>query len=120
MHHGRTQLTGEIGVLAEGFLAAAPAGIAEDIDVRRPEGEALVLAAATGREGGVVLGARFVGDRIGDATDEVAVPRGAETDHLRKYRGAAVATDAVAGFIPPIIGGHPESFDGRAVVQAAG
>ena len=72
---------------------------------------------AAGGEGRVVLRAGFVCNRVSDAADQVAIPRGSQTDHLRKHRGAVVATDTMAGFVPPIVRGHSESLDGRAVVE---
>ena len=50
------------GILAVGLLAAAPARVAEDVDVGRPVGQAEVLPRLSLRSGLVVLGARLVGD----------------------------------------------------------
>ena len=41
-NEGNAQARSQIGILAVGFLAAAPARIAKNIDVRRPDGEAAV------------------------------------------------------------------------------
>ena len=110
-HHGGAEFAGEIRVLAKRLLAAAPARVAKDIDVGRPEGEALILAAVAGGDGGVVLGAGLVGDHAGNALHERAIPRRAKPDDLRKHRGATVAPDAVAGFAPPVVGGHAQTLD---------
>ncbi len=75
------------------------------------------MPAAAGGESGVMLGASFVGDGVGDALDEGAVPRGAEADDLGEDGGAAIATDAVAGFVPPIVGGDAETRDGVVLVE---
>ena len=116
-HHGGAEFAGQERILAEGFLAAPPARITEDIDVGRPEREALVLAAPAGRDRGMVLGAGLVGDDAGDPLDERAVPGGAEPDHLREDGGAAVAADPVAGLAPPVVGRHAEAFDRAALME---
>jgi hypothetical protein len=57
---GNSQSGGQERVFAVGFLAAAPAGIAKDVDVGRPEGESIedsVVALALRL---VVLGAASV------------------------------------------------------------
>ena len=41
----------EVRIFAVGLLAAAPARIAEDVDVRRPEGQALIAAALAPAQG---------------------------------------------------------------------
>ena len=53
---------GEEGVFAVGLLAAAPAGVSEDVDVGGPDGEAEVDAVDVVSDGLVVLGAGFGGD----------------------------------------------------------
>ena len=74
-HEGDAHARGQVRVLAVGFLAAAPARVAEDVDVRRPEGQALVAAALALRRELVVLGARFVADGAGDRDPSAARPR---------------------------------------------
>ena len=54
-------------VFAVGLLAAAPARVAEDVDVRRPERQATKDAALAAPQELMVLGAPFVADRRGDA-----------------------------------------------------
>ncbi len=58
---------GEERIFAEGLHAAAPARIAKDIDVRRPEGEAGEAAAIVVAKGLVVLGAALDRDDRRDA-----------------------------------------------------
>jgi|NGEPerStandDraft_6_1074524.scaffolds.fasta_scaffold07494_3 hypothetical protein len=64
-----------------------------------------------------MLGARFVGDGAGDAPDQCAVPGGAEPDDLRKDGRATAATNAMTGLAPPIVGGHPQTFDGTVLME---
>ena len=53
-------------VFAVGFVAAAPAGIAENVHVGRPEGEPFVNIPVTLGGIGVVLSPAFGGDDYGD------------------------------------------------------
>src|SRR5580698_10025651 len=48
---------GEEGIFAVGLLAAAPARIAEDVDVGRPDGEAVVAVVIVVADGVVIFGA---------------------------------------------------------------
>jgi hypothetical protein len=55
-------------VFAPGFLAAAPARIAEDVDVGRPDGQPAILRRRRRRARLLqVLGAELGGDGVGDA-----------------------------------------------------
>ena len=88
---------GEKGIFAVRFLAAAPARIAEYVDVRCPEGQAgppfgiaVVLAGVV-----VVFGASFNANDSSFLTHQFRIPRGSHTDRLRKYSCCAVVGDAV-------------------------
>src|SRR5690606_11630788 len=75
----------EVRVLAVRLLAPAPARIAEDVDVRRPERDTLILARFAGAAQSIMeLGASLVGDHAGDLPDQVDVPCRAEAGRLRK------------------------------------
>src|SRR5208282_6898363 len=105
---------GEERVLAVGFLAAAPARVTEDVDVRRPEREAVITRAVpvVFADVVIVLGAGLGGDDIGGLVQERRVPGGGHADGLRENRGVAGARDAVQTFVPIIIGGNAEPRDG--------
>ncbi len=109
---GDAEAAGEEGILAVGLLAAAPARIAEDVDVRRPEGEPLVNAALALADEFVVLGASLVADHRGDAANKRFIPGGPEPDGLGKDRGDAGPGDPVQGLVPPVAGGDAEAGDG--------
>ncbi len=66
-HEGNTETAGEEGIFAVSFLATAPARISEDVDIRRPEGEAEVAAGVVMKKGVVVFGPCLGGYRVGDA-----------------------------------------------------
>src|SRR5271154_4432044 len=59
---GDTETGGEEGVLAVGLLASAPAWIAEDVDVRRPDGEAVVDGVDVVADGFVIFRSGLGGD----------------------------------------------------------
>ena len=50
---------GKVRIFAVGFLAASPARVAEDVDIRRPEVEPFHDVAASGFDRLIMLGARF-------------------------------------------------------------
>src|SRR5438045_3214123 len=60
-HEGNGHPTCQKRILTIGFLAAAPARISEDVDVRRPEIQAIMLAIS------IVLGARLGRNNISNA-----------------------------------------------------
>src|SRR6185437_7246515 len=105
---GDGQAAGEEGVLAVGLLAAAPARVAEDVDVGCPEGEAEELLVLIVADSFVVLGASFGGDDLGFAMDKWSVPRGGHADDLREIRSSARDRDAVVALVPPEICGYAE------------
>jgi len=109
---GYTEAAGEEGIFTVGFLAASPARIAKDVDVGRPEGEAVVAAGIVVGDGVVKFGAGFGGNGVGYAVEEVGVPSSSEADGLRENGGGAGTGDAVEAFVPPVVGGDVEAGDG--------
>ena len=107
---------GEKRIFTVGLLAAAPARVAKDIDVRSPEGEAEEHLMVVFAHGLVVLGARFGGDGFAHAMHEAGVPGGCHADDLRKVGGVAGKSDAVQTFVPPIVFGNAEARDSRGVI----
>ena len=116
-HHRHAELARQVRVLAKRLLSAAPSRVAEYVDIGRPEGEALVLSAPPRGDRRVVLGPRLVGNHARDAPHEGAIPCGAQPDHLREDGGPPVAADTVAGFVPPVVGGHAQAADRVVLMQ---
>ena len=103
------QASGEKWVLAIGLLAASPAWIAENINVRRPDGEAAIpVRRAVGVDFGGVLSAKFRADGVGDVVHERLIERRGHANGLGKNGGDPRAGDAVKTFVPPVIGGNTE------------
>ena len=107
---------GEEWVLAVGLLPAAPAGIAKDVDVGRPDVEAVVDAVVVLAESLGVLGAGLGGDLRCGFMQQRGVPCGSQTDSLREYGGVSGAGDAVQAFVPPVVLGDVEPRDRDRVI----
>ena len=113
-----------VGVFATGLLAASPAGVAEDVDVRTPETEfgiAGVIDHAHGHIEDVVVGTVPVGTGLvahgtEHIIDELLAEGGSHADGLGED-GVATLAHAVAGLAPPVVGGDAEAIDGDALVH---
>ena len=103
-------------VLTVGLLSTAPARIAEDVHVGRPEVKALEDARMAVMQSLGVLDTPFDADRRGHFPDSRDIERGRKPDGLRKFRGA-LAEDSVQGFAPPIVGRHAEARDGPGLIH---
>src|ERR1700756_2557892 len=102
-HEGYAEVGGEVGIFAVGLLAAAPAWIAEDIDVGRPDGESVVDGVDVVADGFVVLGAGLGPDDGGDLVDERRVPSGGHADGLGEESGVSRAGDTVEALTPIVV-----------------
>ncbi len=109
---GDAEAAGEERVFAVGFLAAAPARIAEDVDVGRPEGESIEDAVIAFALGLVVFGAGFRGNDVAHAADHSRIPGGGHADGLRKDSCISGACHAVKGFVPCLVVGNAEAGNG--------
>ena len=117
-HIGLPHARGQIRVLAVGLMPAAPAGVAEDVDVRRPEGQAVVDVAVALRGQGVVLGPALGRGDVAELFEQGVVEHGGQTDGLGKAGGRAAARHAVQRLVPPVVGGHAQPLDrGRVVAE---
>src|ERR1035437_4499047 len=118
--------TGEVGIFAIRLLAASPARIPEDVEVRRQVSQS---GDTTGRVSGrrlrdrvvaqsfMIFGASFRRNRARDTVNETCIPGCAEPDRFWKDRGPA-ACHAVQRLVPPVIDRYPEAWNrGRAVLH---
>ena len=113
----RSQHARQIGVLAVGLHAAAPARITEDVDVGRPEGKSGVAAVVAYALRHLILCARLVRDGVAYAVEQFDVECGAKAYRLREYRCAAAAAHAVQTLVPPVVGFDAEALDARCRVH---
>ena len=112
------QLPGEVGILAVGFHATSPAGVAENVDVRRPDRQPFITPmVAAGSTGQVELGTRLGRGHRADLFQKLAVPGRRQPDGLRKHRRVAAAGDAVQTLVPPLVGRHAQARNRRSGVH---
>lgn len=111
-------VSGDQGILAGGLLTAAPPGVAEDVDIGSPEGQAS-LAGGVHRAGLDCDGAgesapqRPVEGSSGE--DDLGEP-GCSTNRTVEGDSGAVGGDAVEGLGPPLVRRESEAGDsGRGV-----
>src|SRR5207249_7964439 len=116
--HG--QPPGEVGVFAVGLLAASPARVAEQVDVGRPDGEALIALVLAPAHVVLMFRTKLVGDDGGHAEYEARVPRRGEADGLRKHGGEPRARDAVEPLVPHVVLGDPQTLVRRRAVHHLG
>jgi hypothetical protein len=111
-HEGCGQRPGQVRVLAIGLLPSAPAGVTIDVDVRRPQGQALIAAWIAVADG-IELGPGFDRHCLADPAHQALVPRRGQADGLREHRGRAVAGQAVQALVPPLVAADPEPRNWR-------
>ena len=113
------QARGKKGVFAIGFLAASPARIAKDVDVGRPEVEALEDVAVAGAHRLRVLDAPLDADDLGHLVNSRRVEGGSQADGLGEF-GGAVTHHAVQRLAPPVVGGHIQPRNGARLIHQLG
>ena len=100
---GGPDLTGKERVFAVSLLPATPTRIANDVDVWRPESEAVVNRMVFVSYRTVVFGSRFGGDRIPNTSNKRCIPGSCEADRLREDSGISRTCDTVESLVPPVI-----------------
>ena len=103
-------------IFAVGFLAAAPAGIAKDVDVRRPEGESVKDAVVAFALGLVVFGTGLGGDDVAHGVDDGGIPCSGHANGLGENGCVSGASHTVKRFVPGLIVGNAEARDGSGPV----
>ena len=118
LHKGNAHARGEIGVLAVGLLAAPPARVANEVDVRaehREAAKAVDLACAA--KGLRVLRTCFVSDCGRDAQHQLRIERRCEADRLWEDGRLPGHGHAVKGFAPVLVRWKTEPRDRRRAVH---
>src|SRR5687768_11849761 len=100
---GNSEAARQVRAFAERLVAAAPARIAEDVDVRAPERKTLVVTAVALAQKLVMLRARLIADRGRDLRHASHVPHRGKADGLRKHGGNTRSSDTVQALVPPIV-----------------
>ena len=117
---GIAHLAGEERVFAVGLLATSPARVAEDVDIRCPDGQSAVALDEAFAARLDVLDALFGAGDVHDLMQEVRVERGCHADGLREDSGHAAAGGTVQGLAPPVVFLDAQFGDGAAVVHHQG
>ena len=112
---GFAQNRRQVGVFAVGFVAPAPAGVAENIDVGAPKGQTVVDVPVSPGGQGIVLGPSLGGCHIPQTADEVLVKSGSHGNGLGEAGGRTAPGNAVEGFVPPVVFGNTQPVNGRRV-----
>src|SRR5215469_5933777 len=102
-HKRHAHAPGEKWILTVCLLSTPPARIAEDVDVRRPEIEALPDVATACAYCLLVLGASLDTNHHRHFVDRGNIECCGQADRLWKYRGDSGAGDAVQSFTPPVV-----------------
>ena len=113
---GDSHPSGKKWIFTVGFLAAAPAGIAENIYVRRPEIQAFHDVATAGAHRLVMLGARFCTDYDRHFVNQRRIKSRGESDRFREHGGGSGIGDAVKSFAPPVVARHLQPRNGSCLV----
>src|SRR5665213_2081967 len=106
------KLRREERVFAVGFLPAAPARVADNVEVGGVEVEADVLARVA-----IVFGAAFRGDDISFLVNQRHVPGGRHADGLGKDGGDSSVAYAVQTFIAMTVSGDAEPWNAGRIGQ---
>ena len=115
---GHADPRGQERILAIGFLAAPPARVAEDVEVRRPGVEPGADASgAPGLPRQRVQAAHLGADHRRHALDQVFVEAGGQADRFGEIGGGQGAERAVQRFGPPVVGRHVQARDRRRGVE---
>ena len=117
---------GEEGVLAVGLHAAAPAGVAEEVDVGGEEGQPRVVGGFAQGHAGVaaagldILDVGLDGHLGEDVEHHGGVEGGCQGHGSGPHGGVAVAAHAVEGLVPPAVGRQAQRGDGGVAVLHQG
>ena len=104
-------------VLAVSFVAASPAGIAEDVDVGSPDGQALEDVAVAVGAAHIIFAAGLNADGVADLLHHVLVKGGGHADRLGEHGSGACAAYAVDALAPPVVSRDAQTLDGGGPAQ---
>ena len=116
-HYGNPHPFCQVRIFSIGFHATAPAGITEDIDIRRPKGQAFVAVIFFIFLILMVFGASFIAHHRKCFVQCVVVESRRHRDSLWENSRFSGTCDTVQGFVPPIVFGYTEAFDCRSRIH---
>ncbi len=107
---------GKAGVLPIGFVPPSPSRVSEKVDIRRPEGKALIQASIPFFYLLIIFRPSLRCDDIPDFFQEFIIKRSRQANRLGKYRSRTRPGHSVKGFIPPIIIRNPQPLHRRSIM----
>ena len=112
---GFSETGSQIRVFSVGLMAAAPPGVAENINVRGPHGQTVINIPVALCRKGIVFCSCFGGNGICDLFQKLIVKHRSHADGLRKACCGAAACEAVQCLVPPVVFRHAEALDCRGI-----
>ena len=91
------------GVFPVGFLAASPPGIAENINVRRPEIQTLEKSLCPSFIPSTYLIRAFNTGRNGHLVNDIGIKCRCQSNRLGKRSDATIVSNSVQRFAPPVV-----------------
>ena len=113
---GHAHAPGQEGIFAVGLLAAAPARVSENVDVRRPEVQAFEDVAVARAYRLRMLDAAFGADRLGHGVNCRRVEGGGQPNRPGKL-GRAIHLHAVQRLAPPVVGRNLEARNRASLIH---
>ena len=110
------QRSSQVGILTVGFLPSPPSGIAEDVDIRRPEGKALVDIPVAECTVSIVFRASLCRDHITDLPQQLFIKGCPHSHRLGKAGCRTCPGNAVQTLVPPVIGRDSQTCDLRRII----
>ena len=104
-------------IFAIGLLASSPTRVSEDVYVRCPEGQSIVLLVQSFPDCLIVFCTSLIGNH-GECPQVLFRIEGCRhTDGLRKYGCYTGTRNSVQGFVPPVVVRNAETFDSCGTVH---
>ncbi len=120
LNKGHAQTGCQIRVLSVRLMSPSPAGIAENIEIRRPERQPFIDIRVAGGGLGVVFGAGLRGDHPGNLSQQFLVKHRRQRNRLGENGRRAGAGHPVKSLVPPGIARNAQPRNRRRVVAELG
>ena len=116
-YEGTAHRSREEGVFTPCLHTPSPARIAQDIDIRAPEGQSCIAGIVAVFTCNAIFGTCLRSYGIAYLLYQFRMECRRQSYGLWKYRSPAVAPHAVQAFVPPVIGFYAQSLDAWSLVH---